>query len=796
METSKPNSTLRGHALLLATACLILPLAAGENGRSSSLAAKEESRRSAAIDEAQELLKKGDEAYNATRYADAATAYAGARDLIPNAPISADLKAAATERYAQAAVENAHQLSKKGDVAGAKAAVDKVLAKDVAPDNLAALACRAQLDDPIRTNPSLTAQDGKNIDAVRRLLYTAEGAYNLGNYTEAKRKYEEVLRIDPTNTAARRGMERIANGKTGYARSAYDHTRAESLSQVAAAWETQVPPVFDPTLVNPDGTSSKSDDVTIRAKLDNIILPQIAFEDSSLEEAIDFIRQRANEIGSTDGQDLNFTINLGPADSPAARAVREKRISLRLNNVPVSQALKYITQTTGTTYTTDNFSVLINGAGAVSDDMISRNYRVPPDFFSGINTNTAAAAAAEDPFAGGAPKEGLLARRVGAQEALAIQGIPFPPGASASYSPNSGILRVTNTSSNQEFVAQVVETLSNTEPVMVTVRLTLIKVEQRKLEELGFDWILDNFGFAGSGVGGGQQLNLSGGTTGNGSVIDDIALPTGVFERRPATAGNRSGDGAIFGDGIDNLIQNENRSQARNRAPGVLGFRGLLDQANLQVLMRGLNQSKATDVLAKPAIVTRSGQSSSITIAREFIYPTEYEPPELPNTVGDGNSSPVTPATPSAFETKTVGINLEVLPVVAANKSFVTVTLNPTFSDFDGFVNYGSPINTTSQGPFGDTRTIQLTRNQILQPVFSRQSLNTTVDVADGATIVVGGLLRQEVQNVNDHTPILGKVPILGRLFESQAKQPVSTAIVFLVNVELTDPTGHPYNER
>jgi general secretion pathway protein D len=126
----------------------------------------------------------------------------------------------------------------------------------------------------------------------------------------------------------------------------------------------------------------------------------------------------------------------------------------------------------------------------------------------------------------------------------------------------------------------------------------------------------------------------------------------------------------------------------------------------------------------------------------------------------------------------------------------VTVTLNPTFSDFDGFVNYGSPINATSQGAFGNTQTIQLTRNQILQPVFSRQSLNTTVDVADGATIVVGGLLRQEVQNVNDHTPILGKVPVLGRLFESQAKQPVSTAIVFLVNVELTDPTGHPYHER
>jgi general secretion pathway protein D len=213
--------------------------------------------------------------------------------------------------------------------------------------------------------------------------------------------------------------------------------------------------------------------------------------------------------------------------------------------------------------------------------------------------------------------------------------------------------------------------------------------------------------------------------------------------------------------------------------------------------MRGLNQKKGVDMLAKPAVITRSGQASSISMVREFIYATEYEPPELPNSTGitSGNITPVTPATPTAFETKDVGITMEVLPVVDENKQYVSVTLSPTFSDFDGFVNYGSPINTTVDGLLGP-ETATVTDNTILMPVFSKQSLSSTIDVADGSTVVIGGLMQDRVQNVEDKTPILGSLPILGRLFQSKASQSTSTAIIFFVNVELMDPTGRPYRER
>jgi general secretion pathway protein D len=370
-----------------------------------------------------------------------------------------------------------------------------------------------------------------------------------------------------------------------------------------------------------------------------------------------------------------------------------------------------------------------------------------------------------------------------------------------------------NTVGNQDIIEQIIDSIAQTEPVSVAVRITMIKVEQKRLEELGFDWMLDTFSFGGdSWIPGASQLNLSGGTTGNGSSITDILpLPGAIYPTNPITAGNRSGDGAITGDTITSLINagSTGGRQENNRAPGILGVNGIVGNATIQVLMRGLNQKTGVDLMAQPSVTTRSGQAASILLVDEFIYPTEYEPPELPATGGGVGIAPggggfvgipsgpsiVTPAFPTSFETRDLGISLEVLPVADANKRYVDVTLNPVVSDFEGFVNYGSPINRINTGLFGPTTTV-LTPNEILMPVFNVQRVNSNLVVADGATIVIGGLMKDEITTINDKTPILGDIPVVGRLFQSDAKEHISTAILFLVNVELLDPTGRPYRDR
>ena len=799
MENSRILIPSTGRAALLATACLLSPLFAEETSNVSGLAARELAKRGASTQEAHELLLKGDESYNAGRHENAVEAYAGALSLLPDAPTTAELRAAAKERYAQASVEYGRTLVKKGDLAGAKAAVDKVLQPDVAPNDPGALAFRADLDDPIRNNPAMTLDHGKNVDQVRKLLYTAEGAYNLGKYNQAHSTYEDVLRIDPYNTAARRGLERLAAAKRDYQRTATDHARAEMLGQVDGAWELPLTPLpVDPALTGQPGQTSDSSFVSVSRRLDEIIIPKITLEQASLADAIEFLRLQVSSGGPSAGN-INFNLNLGDQ----AAQVEALKFDLQLNSTPLSQVLKYVTDLTRTQYTTDDYSVIIQPIGSDAGRPTSRTFKVPPGFLASLSEGASTPAASADPFAttpsaGG----GLLAKRMGAQEALATQGIPFPEGTSASFNAQNNTLRVIHTEANLETIARIVESISGAEPVNVITRVTMIRTEQRNLEELGFDWALGGVGFDG------DRATLTGGTQGSGDNLFDVPVTTppgnGI---RPMTAGNRSGDTAIDSSAIDDLIaMGSDRSLPANRAPGIFRISGVFAGNQADVLMRGLSQKTGVDLMTSPSTVTRSGQASSVRVVREFIYPTEYEPPEIPQTISsteiylngvfigsEGNNSfPVTPATPTAFTMREVGVILEVLPTADANKNFIEVVMKPSVTDFDGFVNYGTPINMPS-----GNGSVRVTDNSILMPVFSTQRVDIpTLSVADGSTIIVGGLLQQSLQSVEDKTPVLGNLPVVGRLFQSKAHQPTSTAIIFMVNVQLVDPTGRPFRQK
>jgi general secretion pathway protein D len=811
MENPKRIVFPRGRAALLATACLITPLHAAEKPASpklSNLPVSKPANSNVSLVEAQELLHNGDQAYHAGRYGDAVQAYSGATEMIPASGATAELHAAAADRYAQASVEYAKDLSRKGDIAGAKSAIDRVLAPDIAPAHPGAIAFRAELDDPIRTNPALTASHGQNVDAVRRLLYTADGAYQLGNFDLAKNRYEDVLRIDPTNTAARRGMERVASAKSDYQKSAYDHTRAELLSQTDAQWELKVnPEPLEPTLSDPGATLTSSTFVPVANKLDRIIIPSVNLQQTTLQEALDFLRVRARENDNTeldpDRRGVNITLNLGDPTSEAAQTIQDQRFDLQLSNVPLSQVLKYITEITRTIIITDDYAVTIRPVGSATESMVTRTYKVPPDFLSSLGSGPADSTN-DDPFASPNPSSnGLLPQRLGAQEAFVQKGIPFPEGARAVFNAATNSLQVTNTPAAHDVISQIVETIGQQEPVMIAVRVTMIKAEQTVLKELGVDWLLDEFNVNG------EKLVLSGGTQGSGGDLSDIATTDG----NPITAGNRSGQGAISGNSIDSVLGYQRPSQGNLRAPGAFQVNGELGSAQVSALFRTLDQKKGVDLMVNPSTVTRSGQASSIKILREFIYPTEYEPPELPDTIGsvttvvlvDGvpveeytegpDYVPVTPATPTSFEMKEVGVSLDVLPTADAKKQFVDLTINPSIVDFDGFINYGSPIIAIDPNLIG-SQTFEVTPNAILMPVFSAQRASTSLTIADGSTVVIGGLLQNSVQNVEDKTPILGDLPIVGRLFQSNALQTTKTAIIFLVKVQLMDPTGRLYKDR
>jgi general secretion pathway protein D len=147
---------------------------------------------------------------------------------------------------------------------------------------------------------------------------------------------------------------------------------------------------------------------------------------------------------------------------------------------------------------------------------------------------------------------------------------------------------------------------------------------------------------------------------------------------------------------------------------------------------------------------------------------------------------------------------LEVEPVVGPDGVTIDLNLVPQVVEFEGFINYGSPIRTVNPALLGfspttllgtTTQAITLTDNVINQPIFSTRKVTTSVSVWDGQTVVLGGLMREDVQKVEDRTPFLGDIPMVGRLFRTNVDQHIKRNLIIFVTARLVNPAGQPVNQ-
>ena len=159
------------------------------------------------------------------------------------------------------------------------------------------------MKDPIRTNPALTPEHVKNVEKVNTLLHMAYGYYDLGDYDKAIAEFNKVLSIDPYNVAARRGQETVNRRRMAYYAAAYDETRSTMLAEVDKMWERPIP-MEVPT--GADGTDNApitdiNGATANLMKLKSIIIPSVSFEDTTVEDAIDYLRKKSIELDRTVG---------------------------------------------------------------------------------------------------------------------------------------------------------------------------------------------------------------------------------------------------------------------------------------------------------------------------------------------------------------------------------------------------------------------------------------------------------------------------------------------------------------
>jgi general secretion pathway protein D len=849
------------------------------------VAEREIQRRQTAIPQGEAALARGKAAMQAKNFTLAHEEFRMAVTYLPDAVVSGKAHDKAVEGFCKSGVTLAELRIAVGRYAEAEAILREILSDRYDPNCRPAMELLAHLQQPGYFNKTMGPKFIAKVEEVKALLTEADGYYNSGRYDLALKKYDQVLNLDPYNVAARRGQEKIDNAKYRYGEEAYNETRARNLWEVEKGWQEPVrqygqavTPFADAFARDASGTAR------ITTKLNTIIIPRVEFRDASVREAIDFLRQQAveNDPAAEGKKGVDIVLRLAPlgqiapppvpvqpAQSPvtaapagagaaapgaapatgsapvtarpvvarpvvaaSATSPADARITITLNQIPLGEALRYIANQAGLKVKVEPYAVSIIPITEQSNDLITKQYRVPPGFIStGVLTGTSLLQRGAYKTAKSTAPEGTgkdtqestggqqLVNREGAKEFLEAQGVPFPEGASANFLPESSRLIVRNTQDNLDLVDALVEQANVAVPKQVEIESKFVEITQNNLKELGFDWLLGPFKVGSKGAFG------SGGTSGTGTPVNaanfpfvdangnpvgfGTTIPGDGTAGGPVTAGNRSGNIAISTNALDALLFPSLGTSAV--APGIFGLSGVFTDPQFQVVIRALNQKKGVDLLSAPKVTTKSGQRAVIEIVREFRYPTTFTPPQVPSisggTGGTGTVSinVVTPTTPQTFETRNTGVTLEVEPVVGPDGVTIDLNLVPQVVEFEGFINYGSPIfgilpPVTFIDPVtGLTRlltspNVLLTSNVINQPIFSTRKVTTSVSVWDGQTVVLGGLMREDVQKTEDKVPIIGDIPMLGRLFRTNVDQHIKRNLVIFVTARLVNPGGLPVN--
>jgi pilus assembly protein CpaC len=235
---------------------------------------------------------------------------------------------------------------------------------------------------------------------------------------------------------------------------------------------------------------------------------------------------------------------------------------------------------------------------------------------------------------------------------------------------------------------------------------------------------------------------------GSPSVIDTLTLDGGQqvnLEVRILEAQRDAGRelGIQWGGNVGGVGVNVNDSTEPSFSSFITGILG--SGINLTATIRALENKSLVRTLAEPNLTTLSGVNASFLAGGQVPI----------RTVDDSGSA--------AVEYRDFGVKLVFTPVVL-DEGRIQIQLNPEVSSIGG---------TTETG----------------DPVFNTRTLQATVELRDGQSFSVAGLLQNSTDLSQKQLPWIGDVPVLGALFKSSSYQKRETELVVIVTPRLVRPT-------
>ncbi len=780
----------------------------------SNVMTEEELRRTALEQYARETMLEGEAALDRNNFEKAVNLFRSALDKrIPRRPETEWVRQRARDGLRNCYYQEALLLKEQKEYEKAQARAQK--AANLGHEKSARLVRtlkRLIAEEPSKIDVSrpadyIDSKDFRQKEAdVKKALRVGRRYLAAGEYNKAQYEFERVLKNNPDNTEAIRLLAKVAREREDRAVMERETTRDNMIASLIETWNPRDYAEVSPggiqdadTTTRPEPEMRVSARTKLIEKMQNIEIPEISFRQANINDVVDFLTDASIEYDKSDDErkGVNIILQLGRGrqaasdESPRERAGGDlwgsddtdeevsagsaaedvELITFSARYISLWRSLKLVADAADLRVEVEESIVKLVPSDKPRGDIIVRWYSVLPSAQQKI-------ARIKGELVGG----GGGGRAVGGgfggfggagadqqeeegswQEGFKEMGVDWPEGSSIKYVGSIGKLIVANTAANLAVLEQILSVI-NVVPYQIEIEARFVEVRRGDLSSLGFEWLLTDDWEVATNPDSGSSI-----------------LPSSQ-ERLVVRANDQSPIGGSRGFTRANRFVREGLNNA-SVSDSLLTVAGVLTNPELEFILHAMEQRGFADMLSAPKVTTQAGHDAEIKVVTEYIYPTDFT--VTPVTAGDDDVDVIIGGIvePSAFETREVGVILGVVPEVSDDGQMIDLTMTPEVVTEPTWRNYGSS--------FIDSAGNEVVLN-MEQPFFHTRTVATRLSIYNGATVVMGGMMTEDRQSVNDKVPILGDIPLIGRLFRSKYDRSEKRNLLIFVTAKLVDPAGKP----
>jgi general secretion pathway protein D len=354
-------------------------------------------------------------------------------------------------------------------------------------------------------------------------------------------------------------------------------------------------------------------------------------------------------------------------------------------------------------------------------------------------------------------------------------GVDLTPPKNIFFNDREGSLLVHASIADLDLIEQAVQVLNTAAP-QINIKAKFIEVTQNDSKALGFDYYLGNVLMNNGSMG------LQGGTAPSFSGSPSTANPLGSF---PSPTVPVSPTDQLLTSGLRNVVGVQNPVPV----PALGTLTGILTDPQFRVVLHALEQRDGVDLLNESSVTTVSGRQCQIQVVdlQTIVTGTTVNQTAAGGGGVAGGNGVIGSTVQPTTQNLPFGPTLDVVPYVSADGFTIQMTIIPTIIEFIG---YDDPQGFVIQAQSGGG-SLPVTA-QLPLPHLRLRQVTTSANVWDGQTVVLGGLITENVVKIKDKIPVLGDLPILGRAFRSESSQSSKKNLMIFVTPTIIDPAGNP----